>query len=107
MAQGSVASKAKASMAPVAGRGLLLANAAVLALILLSAFAVIHATHSCRAFYAELQKLESRQWHLKEDYGRLLLEQSTWASHHRVETVAREALQMAPPQLSDFRVVSQ
>ncbi|MFT4615731.1 MAG: cell division protein FtsL [Bacteroidia bacterium] len=107
MAQGAVVSAAKERTASSAGRGLLMANGGVLVLILLSAFTVIHATHTCRAFYAELQKLEFHQWHLKEDYGRLLLEQSTWASHHRVENVARDELNMAPPQLTEFRVVTQ
>ena len=107
MAHSATVSKAREREAVSAGRGLMLANGAVLLLILLSAFTVIHATHSCRALYAEMQKLESRQWHLKEDYGRLLLEQSTWASHHRVENVARDELGMAPPELVDFRVVAQ
>ena len=74
-------------------------------LILLSTFAVIHSTHTCRTLYAELQILESAQWYLQEDYGRLLLEQSTWASHHRVETVARKELAMGSPDLARFRVI--
>jgi cell division protein FtsL len=81
--------------------------AAASVLILLSTFAVIHSTHACRALYAELQLLESAQWYLQEDYGRLLLEQSTWASHHRVETVARSELGMASPDLKHLKVVVQ
>lgn len=83
-----------------------IACGALLALILLSAFAVIHSTHACRALYATLQTLESSQWYLQEDYGRLLLEQSTWASHHRVETVARDDLGMQVPDLARFQVVT-
>jgi cell division protein FtsL len=81
------------------------ANAVGGVLILLSTFAVIHSTHTCRKLYAELQLLESAQWYLQEDYGRLLLEQSTWASHHRVETVARKELAMDSPDLTRFRVI--
>lgn len=92
-------------MAAAASRGQLLAGASLLALILSSAFAVIHSTHSCRALYAELQKLESRQWHLKEDYGRLLIEQSYLASHVKVESKARDKLNMAPPALAAFKVI--
>ena len=76
-------------------------------LILVSAFATIHSTHACRALYTQLQELESSQWYLQEDYGRLLLEQSTWASHYRVEKVARGDLGMAAPNLEHFKVVSQ
>jgi len=79
----------------------------VLALTLVSAAAVIHSTHACRQLYAQLQVLESSQWYLQEDYGRLLLEQSTWASHHRVEKVARGDLGMRAPALEQFRVLAQ
>ncbi len=75
------------------------------ALVLASAFAVIHSTHACRELYTTLQELESDQWYLQEDYGRLLLEQSTWASHYRVEKVARGELGMVAPQIERLRVV--
>lgn len=80
-------------------------NAGLLLLILCSGFAVIYSTHDCRAMYARLQELESSQWYLQEDYGRLLLEHSTWASHYRVEKVAAEELGMQPPELAQLKVV--
>lgn len=86
-------------------RPLFVCNAVLLLLILVSAFATIHATHACRALYTQLQVLESSQWYLQEDYGRLLLEQSTWASHYRVEKVARGELGMAAPNLTQFKVI--
>lgn len=87
------------------GRQLVWLNAALLALIVVSTFGVIHSTHDCRAMYADLQQLESSQWYLQEDYGRLLLEHSTWASHYRVEKVALEELGMHPPALDHLKVV--
>jgi cell division protein FtsL len=78
---------------------------ALAALVLVSAFAVIHSTHACRERYTALRELESSQWHLQEDYGRLLLEQSTWASHYRVEKVARGELGMRPPGIGQVRVM--
>lgn len=86
-------------------RELVWLNAGLLLLVLCSTFAVIHSTHVCRAMYASLQELESSQWYLQEDYGRLLLEHSTWASHYRVEKVAAEELGMQPPELAQLRVV--
>ena len=56
------------------GRELFWFNAGALFLIVVSAFAVIHSTHACRTLYARLQVLESSQWYLQEEYGRLLLE---------------------------------
>ena len=88
-------------------RQLVTLNAALLAVILVSAFSAIYSTHACRALYTELQVLESSQWYLQEDYGRLLLEQSTWASHYRVEKVARSDLGMTAPDLAQFKVISQ
>ena len=81
--------------------------ALVLSVILVSAFAVIHTTHACRELYSRLQELESEQWSLQEDYGRLMLEQTTWSSHHRVEKVARTELGMRSPDFLKYRVVSQ
>ncbi|HEY6130787.1 MAG TPA: cell division protein FtsL [Halioglobus sp.] len=79
----------------------------LLVLILASAFTTIYSTHSCRALYSKLQELESTQWYLQEDYGRLLLEQSTWASHYRVEKVARGDLGMESPDLAQYKVIPQ
>lgn len=87
------------------GRVLALGNAVVAALVLVSAFAVIHSTHACRELYTSLQGLEAQQWLLQEDYGRLLLEKSTWASHYRVEKVARSELGMVEPDLATYQVV--
>ncbi len=80
-------------------------NAGLVLLILASTFAVIRTTHACRALYAQLQAVESAQWYLQEDYGRLLLEHSTWASHHRVEKVAAEELGMQAPGLAQLRIL--
>ena len=88
-------------------RELLWFNLTALVLIMVSAFSVIRATHGCRTLYAQLQVLESSQWYLQEDYGRLLLEHSTWASHYRVEKVARADLGMQAPGLAHLKVVPQ
>jgi cell division protein FtsL len=85
--------------------GLPWVNAALLLLVLGSALGVVYSTHLCRQLYASLQLLEASHWHLQEDYGRLLLEHSTWASHHRIEQVAASQLQMASPGLAELRLV--
>lgn len=105
MAGTTMVTAAVSGRSDASGRSLLWLNAGALLLVLVSAFALIHSTHGCRELYTQLQVLESRQWHLQEDYGRLLLEESTWASHHRVEKVAREELGMTEPDLASYRVV--
>ncbi|MEP1470693.1 MAG: cell division protein FtsL [Halieaceae bacterium] len=85
----------------------LLLSLAAAGLVLVSAFGVIYSSHACRELYAQLQDLEAGQWHLQEDYSRLLLEESTWASHHRVEKVATAELAMQPPAVENLQVVAQ
>jgi len=86
---------------------LLWLNAGTLALVVICAFGVIKASHACRQLYAQLQVLEASRWYMQEDLGRLLLEQSTWASHHRVEQVARRELGMQPPTIAEVKVFVQ
>ncbi len=95
---------ARTGSAP-APRTLLWLNLIALVAVIASAFGVIQTTHACRELYASLQLLEARQWHLQEEYGRLLLEESAWASHQRVENVARGELHMAEPDLARYRLV--
>lgn len=81
-------------------------TAALLLLIVLSAFAIIASTHHSRDLYGQLQEFEASRWYLEEEYSRLLLEQSTWASHHRIETVAGTELGLAAPDHQRTRLVS-
>ena len=92
---------------PSASRELVYFNVATLLLIVISAFTTIYSTHACRALYTQLQILESSRWYLQEDYGRLMLEQSIWASHRRVENVAREELGMGAPDLAAYKVIAE
>ena len=62
--------------------------------MMVSALAVIHAKHRNRMLYVELRELQSVRDDLNVDWGRLQLEQSTWATHSRVEAVARKKLGM-------------
>ena len=79
-------------------------NAGLVSLIVVCAFGVIQSSHACRQLYAKLQVLESARWYMEEDYGRLLLEQSTWASFRRIEQVAEHDLGMRAPALADMKV---
>ena len=83
----------------------LAANAALLVAVMASAAAVVESSHRCRALYTELRHLEAEGQDLREQWGRLLLEQSTWAAPDRVERIAREALGMRVPTPDERRVV--
>lgn len=73
--------------------GLLLMVVAVMA----SGVAVIYSKHMARSEFIAMQQLENKRDLLNEEWGRLLLEQSTWTTPARVEQQARERLQMITP----------
>lgn len=66
-------------------------------LVLFSAVAVVVTKHAGRSEFVVMQQLENQRDQLNEEWGRLLLEQSTWASPGRVEQQARAKLNMQAP----------
>lgn len=66
--------------------------------IFLSALQVVIARHETRRLFVELQTLERTRDELNEEWGRLQLEQSTWAINDRVEMFARTDLGMKMPE---------
>ena len=73
--------------------------------VLDSSLGVIYAKHAARNRFNELQELTKARDDLDIEWGQLQLEQSTWATHGRVERVARDELHMTIPQASDLRIV--
>lgn len=76
----------------------------VMALVIVSAVAVVYTKHLSRSEFIQLQQLEKKRDLLNEEWGRLLLEQSTWGSPSRVEQQARLRLNMIVPK-ADMTVV--
>lgn len=66
--------------------------------VLASALGVVQSKHESRKRFVELQRLYAQRDELNIEWGRLQLEQSTWATHGRIEQVAREQLRMAMPE---------
>lgn len=66
---------------------LLLAN-------VVTALAVVRARHGNRTEFVELQQLETHRDALEVEWGQLQLEQSAWATHGRIEQLARKELDM-------------
>ena len=73
--------------------------------VLGTSLGVIYAKHEARSRFNELQQLTRQRDDLDIEWGQLQLEQSTWATHGRVERVARDDLRMVIPQASDLRIV--
>jgi cell division protein FtsL len=69
----------------------------LMACVFMSAVQVVVSQHEARRIFNDLQRLEITRDELNEEWGRLQLEQSTWATDHRIETVARTSLNMTNP----------
>lgn len=69
----------------------------LVALVMLSALAVVYSKHESRRLFVELQHLQDERDRMDIDWGRLQLEESTWAAHGRVEETARTRLGMLSP----------
>lgn len=72
-----------------------------------SALAVVHAQHRNRTAFVELETLRADRDRLNAEWGRLQLEESAWATHGRIERLAREQLDMHIPEDPRMVVVEQ
>jgi cell division protein FtsL len=74
--------------------------------VLVSAIGVAYSAHLNRqlvnTLYGELNDRDKAQ----AEWGRLILEQSTWTAHSRIETLAAEQLKMRIPDAADIRMVA-
>ena len=87
----------------MSGRGFVM-GVLVLA-TMVSAVGVVYARHRHRQAFIELSSLEKARDELNIEFGRLQLEQATWAETGRIEQVAREQLGMKFPEGADVVVV--
>lgn len=75
--------------------------------IVATGIAIVLAKHEARQYFAELEALNREQDRLEIDWGRLRLEQSAYATHPRIEQLAREDLRLEPPAQSQIVVVAE
>ena len=80
---------------------------ALLIATFVSAIQVVIAQHEARRVFIETEKLESERDHLNEEWGRLQLEQSTWATADRIEQLATTELQMVDPDINSIVLLPQ
>jgi cell division protein FtsL len=77
----------------------------LLVAVLTSAIQVVLAQHNSRKYFVEIQDLEKQGDELNEVWGKLQLEQSTWATDDRVEKLARSKLAMIEPELESLVLI--
>ncbi|MEY4593036.1 MAG: hypothetical protein RIR18_1931 [Pseudomonadota bacterium] len=71
----------------------------LLAMVLvLCSLGVVTSQHKARKLFQALEAEQEKARQLEIEFGQLQLEQSTWATHPRIEKIAREKLHMQQPQ---------
>ncbi len=71
----------------------------------LSALGVVYTQHVSRQLFIDMQALRTQEDELLTQFGQLQLEQSTWSTHGRVESIAHEKLNMRIPGISDVKMI--
>jgi cell division protein FtsL len=81
-------------------------NFILLLLVIACALGVITSQHHARKRFIELESEQSTAKKLEEEWTQLQLEQSTWGTHKRVESVASRQLGMKLPDPGSTVVVT-
>jgi len=71
----------------------------------LSAIAIVYTKHESRKLFVELEQLTEERDELNIEWGQLQIEQSTWATHGRIERVANDRLSLKRPASADIYVI--
>lgn len=79
-----------------------LVTVVMIAAVFASAIEVVLCQHESRKLFVQIQELENIRDHLNEQWGRLQLEQSTWATADRIESLARNKLGMREPDVNNM-----
>jgi len=80
-------------------------SALLFAVLIVCALGLVGSQHQARKLFVELQAKQERTRALEVEFGQLQLEQSTWATHARIEKVAREELSLVRPESSEIYVI--
>ena len=62
--------------------------------VIASAVAIVRTHHERRSLFVELDEVDARRDRLQVEWGRLQIEQSTWAASDRIERIAAEKLNL-------------
>lgn len=69
-----------------------------------SAVGVVYGRHESRRQFVQLNQLTNERDNLNFEFGRLQLEQATWAENNRIEQIARGRLGMVSPSAAEMIV---
>ena len=72
-------------------------NMILLLIAVVCALGVVTSQHRARKLFQDLEGEQERVCKLDIEYGQLELELSSWATHPRIEKIARDRLHMVTP----------
>lgn len=75
-------------------------NVLLLILAVVCALGAVTGQHRARKLFQDLEGEQERVRKLDVEFGQLQLELSTWATHPRIEKIARDNLHMTTPDAS-------
>ena len=78
----------------------------LLAAVLTTAIGVVWTRHESRVLFVSLTGLQDQRDNLNIEYGRLELEQATYAEPRRINDEARQQLGMLDPRPQDIRLLT-
>lgn len=73
--------------------------------VVISALFTVYVRHQHRIAYFAFQAAESQRDELNDEWGRLLIEESTWAFPHRIEKDATSLLSMRAPKPDEVHYI--
>ncbi|HZX72636.1 MAG TPA: cell division protein FtsL [Rhodanobacter sp.] len=82
-----------------------LASVLLLFVVVASALGVVWTRHESRVLFVQLTALQNQRDDLNIEYGRLELEQATYAEPRRIDDEARQKLGMIEPRPQDIRLL--
>ena len=75
------------------------------AVCVVSSLALVYTKHESRKLFVELEQLTDQRDELNIEWGQLQIEQSTWATHARIEQVATDDLRLTRPETTEIFVI--
>ncbi len=73
--------------------------------LFVSAVQIVLMRHKNRLLFIELQKIQQQRDLLDVSYGQLQLKQSVLIQHNRIETIARQELDMIVPNTKNIIII--
>jgi len=72
---------------------------------MISAIGLVYVKHESRNLFIELEQLTTERDELNIEWGQLQIEQSTWATHARIERIALEELALVHPKSTEIYLI--